>query len=98
MKNHLSSRTCEPKHDKTKEVACVPSKDLDQPGHRHTANTLTDWLDALADVSFPWVHMPVCWVFYVSWLSCLFFKLNGCTFRIRNSVICVSPVTSRDKT
>ena len=26
----------EPPHDKTNKIACVPSQDLDQPGHPHS--------------------------------------------------------------
>ena len=31
--NALTENSCEPPHDKTNKMACVPSKDSGQPGH-----------------------------------------------------------------
>ena len=36
-------------HDKTNKMTCAPSEDSDQ-------------LDAQADLSLCWVHMPFCWL------------------------------------
>ena len=69
--------TNEPPHDKTNKMACVPSDASDQPGqifavHIKKAQVLSgplstkrrlwsDWVDAQADLSLRWAHMPFCW-------------------------------------
>ena len=61
--------------DKTNKMACAPSEDSDQPGHptslkkdwvfsyptERTAKTLSDWVDAQADLSLRWAHRSFCW-------------------------------------
>ena len=46
-------------YDKTNKMACVPSKDSDQPWH--PPSLIRVFADAQADLSFHWVHNSFCW-------------------------------------
>ena len=67
-------RIYEPAHDKTYKMACVPSKDSDQPGHPPSLIRIfavrmkKAWIlsypqNAQRRLWSDWAHMPFCWFY-----------------------------------